>query len=350
MHERQPARRAVLLGGLALTVTALTGCDEAGRAPAPRNPLVRQRADPFVARDESGDYLLTGSVPEYDRVVLRRARTLGGLSSAEERTLWSRPSAGTMGGYIWAPELHRIDGRWYIYFAAGDSDDRFHIRPYVLEADGADPMKASWFVRDRIRTQFDTFALDATTFTLADRRYLVWAQAEPGIDTNSNLYISQMSAPSTLTGKTVRISVPTAAWETRGYRVNEGPAVLVRNGRVFISFSASATDADYCMGLLTADEGADLLDPTSWTKSPLPVFTSSARHRQYGPGHNCFTTVEDARGDAVDLFVYHARPYEQIEGDPLLDPNRHARAQRLSWNADGTPGFGIPLADGPIIV
>jgi GH43 family beta-xylosidase len=45
---------------------------------------------------------------------------------------------------------------------------------------------------------------------------------------------------------------------------------------------------------------------------------------------------------ATDVLVYHARDYKEIVGDPLYDPNRHARAQRLGWNEDGTPRFGDP--------
>ena len=128
------------------------------------------------------------------------------------------------------------------------------------------------------------------------------------------------------------------------FRSNEGPAVLKRNGRVFIAYSAAATDANYCMGLLWADEHADLLNPASWQKSPTPVFATHEATGQYGPGHNSFTTTPDGK---TDLLVYHARNYRDIVGDPLNDPNRHARVQVFGWRADGFPDFGTPVADGP---
>lgn len=46
------------------------------------NPVVSQRADPSVYRHTDGYYYLTDSVPAYDLIELRRARTLQGLSSA----------------------------------------------------------------------------------------------------------------------------------------------------------------------------------------------------------------------------------------------------------------------------
>ncbi|HEX2131343.1 MAG TPA: family 43 glycosylhydrolase [Actinophytocola sp.] len=341
-------------GGVAAAATALPGATataasaaRGGRRPEPvlttRDPLVEQRADPFITRPVDGMYYLTGSVPEYDRLVVRGASTLDGLASARERTIWRRPASGRMGGYIWAPELHRIDDRWYVYFAAGDSDDPFRIRTYVLESPNADPRAEGWLPPRRLVTAWDTFTLDATTFTHRGRRYLLWAQHEPGIATNSNLYLAELASPFELATEPTRIAVPTASWEIQGFRVNEGPAVLIRNGRVFVTFSASATDARYCMGLLTADENANLLDARSWTKSADPVFVTNDQTRRFGPGHNSFTVAEDGR---TDVLVYHARAYRDIDGDPLFDPNRHTRVQRLGWNEDGTPSFGVPVGEG----
>ncbi|MGK5679590.1 glycoside hydrolase family 43 protein [Actinoplanes sp. URMC 104] len=311
-------------------------------------PLVRQRADPFITPRTNGMYYFTGSVPEYDRIALRGASTLAGLTGATETVIWRRPASGRMAGHIWAPELHRIDGRWYVYFAAGDSDDVFRIRTYVLESPLADPLDASgWQLKTQLRTEWDGFTLDATTFAHRGRRYLVWAQSEPEIAVNTSLYIARMGTPWSLATKPTRITTPTRDWEIQGFRVNEGPAVLIRNGRVFLTFSASATDARYCMGLLTADADADLLRRESWVKTPDPVFVTSAETSRYGPGHNSFTVAEDGR---TDVLVYHARDYRDITGDPLYDPNRHARVQRLYWHPDGTPLFGVPVGDGGPIV
>ncbi|MHA6722961.1 glycoside hydrolase family 43 protein [Sphingomonas sp. RS2018] len=307
------------------------------------NPLVRQRADAQIVRQADGRYTFTASVPEYDRVILRRADSIAGLATAEEVVLWRRPASGRMAGHIWAPELHRIDGRWYVYVAAGDGDARFRIRTYVLQCNGDDPMIGRWSVLGQLVTPWDSFTLDSTIFTHRGTRYVAWAQQEPGIATNSNIYLAPLATPTTLGAKPARLTVPTLPWEIQGFKVAEGPAPLIRNGRVFMTYSASATDARYCLGLLTARDDADLMDPAAWTKSPQPVFASDPARGIYGPGHNSFTV--DARGR--DVLVYHARDYEKITGDPLYDPNRHTRVQRLGWRRDGTPDFGRPVANGP---
>ncbi|MET8862452.1 family 43 glycosylhydrolase [Nonomuraea sp. NPDC004580] len=308
------------------------------------NPIAARRADPHVFRHTDGYYYFTATVPEYDRIVLRRATTIQGLATAPETVIWRRHTSGEMGAHIWAPEIHFINGKWYVYFAAGRADDVWRIRMYVLENAAANPLTGTWTERGRITTPWDTFSLDATTFVAGGVRHLLWAQQEPGIATNSNLYIARMGAnPWTITGTVTRLTVPTLAWETRGYKVAEGPAVLQRNGRLFLTYSASATDANYCVGLLTASASADPLQAASWTKSPNPVFASNAATSQYGPGHNSFTVSEDGQSD---LIVYHDRNYRDISGDPLNDPNRRTRVQKVYWRADGTPDFGIPVADG----
>jgi GH43 family beta-xylosidase len=343
------SRRLVLCGGVSAAAVACAPLPSRLPSQAPEilvNPLVRQRADAQISRID-GLFYLTASVPEYDRVVLRRAPTVAGLATAQEHVLWRRPDTGRMAGHIWAPEIHRFDGKWHIYVAAGDGDDKFRIRTYVLQSAAADPMDAShWSVLGRFETPWDTFTLDSTLFVHKGMRYACWAQHEPGIDTNSNLYLAPLATPTTLAAAPARLTVPTLDWETQGFKVNEGAALLARNGKLFLTYSASATDARYCMGMLTADADADIMNPGSWTKSPVPVFKTSVENRIFGPGHNSF--VVDERGS--DLLVYHARDYEAITGDPLYDPNRHTRVQPIRYRADGTPDFGLPVRNGPLIL
>ncbi|MDQ1004572.1 GH43 family beta-xylosidase [Neobacillus niacini] len=307
-----------------------------------KNPIVEQRADPWVYKHTDGYYYLTASVPEYDRIEVRRSKTIQGLGNAEPVVAWTKHEDGIMSANIWAPEIHFIDGKWYIYFAAARKDAIFDHRMYVIENDSQNPLEGNWVEKGQVRTAWESFSLDATTFKHNGNLYYVWAQKDPEIEGNSNLYIAKMANPWTLTGPQVMITTPEYDWEKIGFLVNEGAAVLKRNGKIFISYSASATDYNYCMGLLSADEDSDLLNPKSWVKSPQPVFQTNEENSQFGPGHNSFTVSEDG---SQDILIYHARNYREIVGDPLWDPNRHTRAQVFTWNEDGTPNFGIPVPD-----
>ena len=277
---------------------------------------------------------------------MRRSKTINGLRDGEIVTVWKAHGEGLMGHLIWAPELHYINKKWYIYFAASnhksERNSRNHHRMFVIENEHVNPMNSDWSEKGQIKTMFESFSLDATVFEHKESLYYVWAQQDPRIPGNSNLYISRMKNPWTLEEKQIILTVPEYDWEKIGFKVNEAPAVIIRNGKVFITYSGSATDENYSIGLLWADEDADLLNGFSWNKLSEPIFVSSDKNKQYGPGHNSFTVSEDGM---KDLIVYHARPEKNKEGDPLENPNRHARIQSFSWDDHGFPIFGEPIAD-----
>lgn len=306
-------------------------------------PWILQRADPYVYRHTDGSYYFTASVPAYDVIILRHAATLAGLADAGEVAVWKKHSSGPMSEHIWAPELHFLDGKWYLYFAAGEKEDKWKIRPYVLECMGEDPMTGIWQEKGKMKRaaddpfSFESFSLDATIFENRGKRYYVWAE-KVGIGSQvSNLYIAEMETPCSLKTVQVLLTTPDYDWERVGFWVNEGPAVIRRGGRIYLTYSASETGIAYCMGMLTADENADLLDPRSWRKERYPVLESCRERGIYGPGHNSFTTDEEGN----DILVYHARTEKEIVGDPLYNPNRHAMLMRIRWDENNRPVFSF---------
>ncbi|NLJ96703.1 MAG: family 43 glycosylhydrolase [Clostridiales bacterium] len=305
--------------------------------------FIMQRADPYIYRHTDGTYYFTASVPSYDRIILRKSTTLKGLSQADEITIWERHKEGIMSCNIWAPELHYLDGKWYIYFAAGQIDDMWAIRPYVLECKDKDPLTGTWLERGKMlpadddEFTFEAFSLDATVFEHNGRHYYIWAEKVGVGKQISNLYIAEMESPTKLKTVQVLLTTPDYDWERVDFWVNEGPAVIKKNGKIFLTYSASGTGACYAMGMMTANQDADLLDPRSWKKERYPVLKTNADLNIYGPGHNSFTRSEDGK----DIMVFHARPYEEIQGDPLFDPNRHTMLMQLRWKEDGTPIFDL---------
>ena len=119
-------------------------------------PLIQQRADPFIGRHTDGYYYFTASVPAYDRIEIRRARTIAGLAAAKPVDVWHKPNEGPMTELIWAPEIHRIDGAWYVYFAAAPvaaiKDDLFQHRIYAVATTAANPLEGQWAWPGRIET------------------------------------------------------------------------------------------------------------------------------------------------------------------------------------------------------
>ncbi|MDN3668032.1 family 43 glycosylhydrolase [Echinicola jeungdonensis] len=299
------------------------------------NPIAEKRADPWVYKTDGGTYYLIATVPEYDRIVIRKADSINGLKEAEEKTVWHKHKEGVMGAHIWAPELHKIDGKWYIYFAAGEAENIWNIRMWVLSNPSENPMEGDWTEEGQIITDQSSFSLDATTFEHQGKRYMIWAQNVRGGEHGTALVLSEMKDPTTLTGPEIVLTEPEFSWERIKYNVNEGPALIKNNGKIFVTYSASATNHNYCVGLLWIDEEADLLNKDNWSKSPGPVFYTNEDLDRYGPGHNSFTTNE--KGDVV--MIYHARDYKEIKGHELSDPNRATRARKIRWTESGFPDF-----------
>jgi len=302
-------------------------------------PFIAQRADPYILQ-ENGVYYFTASIPAYDAIVLRRADSLEGLRTAPEVEVWHKHEEGVMSKHIWAPELHHIDGRWYVYFAAGERDDIWNIRPWVIRCEGDDPLQGPWtecgnLVRaDGDEFSFTDFSLDMTTFAHNGQRYCVWAEKVSVGKKISNLYIARMKDALTLDTPQMLLSSPTYDWERHGFWVNEGASFLHAEGKIFLTYSASDTSPAYCMGLLWADEDADPMDISAWHKANRPVFGTNLERGLLGPGHNTF--FRDPEGNIYTS--YHARNYDEIIGDPLYDPNRNAYVMRVPMK-NGMPVF-----------
>ncbi|MFA9377867.1 MAG: family 43 glycosylhydrolase [Lachnotalea sp.] len=304
-------------------------------------PWIVQRADPYVYKHTDGNYYFTASIPAYDGICLRRAYDLSELPDAEEVEVWHKHESGPMSIHIWAPELHYLDGIWYIYYAGGDKDDIWNIRPYILECKDQDPMTGTWKELGMVQVaegdtySFQAFSLDATVFENHGKRYMVWAEKVSVGQQISNLYIAQMETPYQLKTQQVLLTTPDYNWERVEFWVNEGPSIIKRNGHIYLTYSASATGSCYCIGMLDINENMDLLDPKNWKKERLPVLQTDVFKKIYGPGHNSFT--KDQEGN--DIMVYHARKTDEISGNPLYDPGRHAHLMQIRWDKFDRPLF-----------
>lgn len=308
------------------------------------NPFIPQRADPYIIKGGDSFYYFTASYPAlnnadngYDRIILRKSETVSGLRGATEHTIWKAHSSGIMAKHIWAPEIHNINGIWYIFFAAGDSDNIWNIRPYALRCKGNDPVSDCWEELGRIQpcladeSSFTSFSLDMTYFEHNGSHYLIWAE----IHGNSSLYMAKIDPlePWKLITKPILLTKPEYPWEKVRHAVNEGASVLKTDDRIYIFFSASGTGEEYCMGLLWADCDSDLMNTESWHKKPTPVLETKDLEGEVGPGHNSFTV--DENGNL--LLVYHARPSTHLtkacgtyNEEVLYDPCRHARIRKIS--------------------
>jgi Predicted beta-xylosidase len=307
------------------------------------NPLLPRGADPYCFYKD-GYYYYTHTTGH--NLVLWKTKDITDLANAEKKVVWEPPPNTMYSHSIWAPQIHFINGKWYMYFAA-DNGNNYNHRMYVIENASADPLEGEWVFKGKVADATNKWAIDADVFEHKGSLYMVWSGWEGDENGQQNLYIARMKNPWTIESERVKISSPEYEWEKHGdvknenvgqVYVNEGPQYLRHKDKIFIVYSASGCWTDYyTLGMLSIDADADLLNPANWKKHPEPVFKAAPENGVYGAGHNSFFKSPDGKEDWI---LYHANP------EPGLGCGRHRspRAQKFTWNEDGTPNFGKPLS------
>jgi GH43 family beta-xylosidase len=344
-HSRTAARAAFLL------LPALAACSNRSgapsTAPAPActfvNP-VAPGADPWVVR-RNGWYYLSES--RDDGIYVYRSDRLTAPKQNGVK-VWSAPDTGWNHSNVWAPELHFIDGRWYIYYAASRTEGAPFVnqRSGVLQSVGDDPQGAyvdKGMLYTGTHAGADTtfyWAIDLTVGQVNGQLYAVWSGWAENASTDKTpqqLYIATMSNPWTISSDRVLLTAPTESWE-RGTELDlqEGPEFLQHGDQTFIIYSTRESWLpDYRLGQLRLNSPtADPMSPASFTKTG-PVF--AAAPGVYGVGHSSFTVSPDS---SESWIVYHSK----VDMQPGW--NRVIRAQKFTWNADGSPNFGTPVPSG----
>jgi len=310
------------------------------------NPLLPSGADPWSIYKD-GYYYYTNTTGH--NITIWKAKSIAALAKAEKKVVWTPPKTGPYSRELWAPEIHFLQGKWYVYFAA-DSGNNVDHRLYVLENKSPNPLEGEWVLKGKLATPDDKWAIDGSIFENKGQLYLIWSGWEGDNNGQQNIYIAKMKNPWTTEGKRVLLSAPTYEWEKHGdindptgvthVNVNEGPEVLKHGNKLFLIYSVSGCWTDYyALGMSVTTDDKDLMDAASWTKHDQPVFKQSPANSVFAPGHNSFFKSPDGKEDWI---LYHANS-KPGEG---CGEHRSPRAQKFTWNADGTPNFGEPIAAG----
>lgn len=280
------------------------------------NPI-GEGADPWVIRDPNSPRYLW-CLSEGNRAIA--VHTSNRLESmGQKHIIWEAPSTGPYSKEVWAPELHFIDGRWYIYFAASDGDNANHLS-YVLESKTDDPL-GQYSLHGPLATgegqdgrSPNLWAIDVTVLKHKTKQYAIWSGWDAVGTDQQYLYIAPMKSPTELDGPRIRLcSNDNYPWEftkftadtptnDRGRGLNEAPQVFQSQGRTFVTFSCGASWLPtYKLGILELI-GDDPLEPNAWKKRATPVF--KGKDSTIGVGHSCFVTSLDG---SEQWHVYHAK-------------------------------------------
>lgn len=317
------------------------------RSMAPAPPLLSKGAEPWAIYHDSLYYYTQGTESE---ISLWKTKDITALRDAPHKVIYA-PLPQLSHYHLWAPELHYIDGKWFLYYTADDGNTDNH-QIYVAENPSSDPMQGKFTFKAHIVTDTDNhWAIHANTFAVGGRRYLLWSGwEEKRVDSETQcLYIAEMKNPWTLSSPRVLISRPEYAWERQWVSpdgnksaypiyVNENPQAFVTSRKVYVFYCASGSWTPYyCVGRLEADVHSNLLDPLSWKKGEEPVFMQSPRDSIYGPGGVSFIPSSDGK---QWFMLYHSR---RVPNDaPGELDSRAPRLHPVIFDKEGDPILGKP--------
>ncbi|RSL84297.1 hypothetical protein CEP51_004007 [Fusarium floridanum] len=312
-----------------------------------QNPIRRPGPDPSVVYAD-GYYHLTYTT--YSRIEITKAAKLGDLINGETKTIWTDTNR-TRSANMWAPEIHKIDDIWYMFYSSCDASlpccDSCQTR--VLKGcDAAGPSDCEYeHLADLVppkgkQGQADgnfAFSIDGTYLEIPGKgRFHVLSIINK--DLLQSIAITKLDTENwTVDGWNV-ISVPDQPWEMNTTNsnpnsitaVNEAPHPLYHDGEIWLSYSGSYCGTpNYALGLLHYN-GGDPLEASSWDKIG-PVFSQA--NGNYGTGHNCFFTSPDG-SQIWNAFHATSNSRGSCGGD------RYALAQLVTFKPGQTPEFGVP--------
>jgi GH43 family beta-xylosidase len=301
-------------------------------------PIAVNRADPCIAKWNGKYYFIaTNDADGNHTLFMREADTIHGLVDAGEALILDSGTYEDIGGLLWAPEFHIIEADLYIFHAATPGEFYYEESHVIKLRSGGNPMCAADWSRPRRVVRKDgtylceagkTISLDMTNFKWNGEYYVAWSERQflPA-DLGAWIYIAKVDPkePWKLITDPALLSKPDYGWENNRTFVAEGPFALINEEKLFLTFSGAAIDATYVVGWLTAERGADLLDPDSWIKGNYPLLTSRSVPGEYGPGHNSYVTDDDG----TVWNAYHARPG--------IDAPRCSGLRRVHFDIDGYP-------------
>lgn len=310
------------------------------------NP-VYEGADPFIYKHTDGYYYFCQSEGDKGIAVWKSDRI---TDKGIKRVIWRSPSSGWNTSNVWAPEIHYLYGKWYIYYAADDGENANH-RTGVLESVTRDAQgeyidRGMLYTGDRIETgKNNRWAIDATPLEMNGRLYLIWSGWYGRRDDIQSLYIAEMENPWTVKTNRVRIADNNSyVWERvsedpQGKGLHEGQQILRNDGTIYLIYSCSGSwEPTYKLGQLSIRESDDPMEPKNWTKKSVPVFQGT--DTVHGVGHASFTTSPD---DTENWIVYHSK----VSTRPGWE--RNVRIQQFTFHPDGSPDFGAPAEAGAVL-
>ena len=269
---------------------------------------------------------------------MHRAKKLSDMfSNSESRIIYTANDEEKTYGFLWAPELHFIDGKWYIYTSTHQTAEHRNFKHVIcLKAKTDDPFDG-FVLGGHINPE--VYAIDPTIYQ--DKKngklYICFSLVPCDGRWRQVLAIQEMKSPTEPIGEYTVIAEAKYDWElVRIPPINEGAYFVEKDGRLFIVYSGNGCwNNEYVLGILEYT-GGDILSADSWVKDDVPLFEQG--NGNYGPGHATFFYSPDR----TELWICHHCLHEFNEKvEPMF---RHCHCQKVFFDETGFPHLnGSPL-------
>ena len=280
------------------------------------NPLY-QAEDPWVIQHDDFYYVCTSGPLNPTAVYVSKSKTL--VERGEKVKVWEDAENY---GRVFAPELHFIQGKWYIYFCADSKEHGWKHMAVVLRAKTDNPLDG--FTNEGVLFTGDengnAQANDFTTVTWDGQLYAFWGSLGDPVIRNS--VMAPMDSPTKIT-----------AFRKETNHHAEGPRFLIHEDRLILTGAEGAfASKDYRLTALMFDpELGTFEDRNAWVSlGTLLESTSDV----WGPSRASFTVSRDSKENWA---MYHSKIF------PADDNGiRAANIMPFTFDENSRPVFGKP--------
>ena len=309
-----------------------------------QNPIAGY-ADPSVVYADGWYYYTYAK--EYagkPAIYMAKAANLFDIGKVTPVLIWSQALSGQAKDMqaIWAPQLYKLDGKWYVYASCqfpNDQDPGVNMvkrYPYVWVAETDDPIGGYRFFGCMENLDKEAFTYLSPRIIEHDgNTYMFFSGFWRAADGSNGTHIQRMrvvklESPTRMADGQVVISSPQYGYE-KG--IMEGPfPFYAPDGTLYLLFAAGHTRTDeYCTGMLRFTGGANdpLTDASLWKKYETPLQFTDYASGVYSPG----AMIVTASPDGKDYYgVFHAKEYHYS-----AYTMRRMYMQKIDFAADGTP-------------
>ena len=302
--------------------------------------------DPFMTYDPDTGYYYSVFTRNTCLEIFRSRHAGNIVRDGDSHVIYRVPEHGYY-GCIWAPEMHKVGGRWYIYTSGQITQQNGPKHIFVMGAKTDDPFGEWEYLGEPMP---GLYSIDPTSYVAPNGlQYLCYCRIEHDENGNTRnvLQIRRMDDPAHGSSQCADIARAEYPWEMippydNRHLINEGAFFLESKGRLFVIYSANGMTIDrYCMGLLefTGDpcNSSQLCNARYWVKTDHPIFEKA--NGVYGPGHASYFRSPDGR---EVWCAYHGR----AAAEDQLSRSRFMHIQKIDFDETGFPVMGEPVGSG----